>query len=235
MAIWMYVIRELEHAIYLCETGDCDEESCLGKGAVHEVDEAYAFFAGSLAPDGVLTYNLAETLASEFGTGSDGAQVNADLLEAFDSAKEAVVGAECAELRTHTTKIVQLMSIPLVQGTLAYTAAGTATGRQEDEGAERAIFAASVLPLVANCSMEDAEVIYENTKAGASGVNLAAVEEAFANNYDCMGITAGDVGEFSGSSGNGTDGGTDGGGTSTSGAAQAGWILGVISLFYGML
>ena len=40
MAVWMYVIRELEHAIFLCQTGSCDENSCLGKAPVHEVDEA---------------------------------------------------------------------------------------------------------------------------------------------------------------------------------------------------
>lgn len=242
MAVWMYVIRELEHAIYLCETGDCAEESCLGKAAVHEVDEAVAFYAGSLAPEGVLVYNLAEKRAPEFGTVADGsstssgrddspvAQVNVDLLDAFNSAKDSIVGADCDGLRTDTTRIVQLMSIPLVQGTLKYTASGTAAA--EDEQAERAIFAASVLPFVANCSTEDADVIYDNTKAGATTVDLAAVQTAFANNYECMGFTAADVGEYSGVDGEG--GGSATSAPGTSGAAQAGWTLGAILLFYGM-
>jgi hypothetical protein len=250
MAVWMYVIRELEHAIYLCETGDCAEESCLGKAAVHEVDEAVAFYAGSLAPEGVLIYNLAQSKAEEFGTFADGtsegkqdssspvAQVNVNLLEDFNLAKESIVGADCTALRTDTTRIVQLMSIPLVQGTLKYTAAGAAA--DEDEQAERVIFAATVLPFVAACSTEDADVIYDNTKAGATAVDLAAVKTAFANNYECMGISAADVGEFNGTdledggSGTGTDGGSAPTSTPTSGAAQAGWNLGVILLFYGM-
>lgn len=234
MAVGMYVIRELEHAIYLCETGDCAEESCLGKGAVHEVDEAVAFYAGSLAPDGVLFYNLANKLASEFGTATDGtAQVNADLLEAFDSAKESIVGADCAGLRTDTTKIVQLMSIPLVQGTIKYTGARAAA---ETDQAERVIFAASVLPFVANCSTEDADVIYDNTQAGATTMDIDAVKTAFANNYECMGISAADVGEYTGTDGGSPPTATDGGSapTATSGAAQAGWILSVILLFHGM-
>lgn len=239
MAVWMYVIRELEHAIYLCETGDCAEESCLGKAAVHEVDESVAFYAGSLAPSGVLTYNLAAKRALEFGTLSDGAaEVNIDLLEAFNSAKSTVVAADCAGLRTATTKIVQLMTIPLVQGTLKYTASGTSA--PEDELAERAIFAATVLPFVNACNPDDAETIYTNTMAGATTIDLAAVKTAFANTYECMGITADQIGTYSAtnSTGNNTTGGGGGNSTDTSaatGAAHSGWALGAISLFLGML
>lgn len=255
MAVWMYVIRELEHAIYLCETGDCAEESCLGKAAVHEVDEAVAFYAGSLAPDGVLIYNLAQSKAEEFGTFADGtsegkqdssipvAQVNVDLLDVFNSAKSAIVGADCAGLRGNTTRIVQLMTIPLVQGTLKYATIGGPTADDETQG-ERVIMAATVLPFVAACNPDDADVIYENTKAGATTVDVAAIEEAFANNYDCMGITAADIGSYTGSEGAGEGGAAGGGGeestdapggSTTSGATQAGWTLGAIMLFYGML
>ena len=237
MAIWMYVIRELEHAIYLCETGDCAEESCLGKAAVHEVDEAVAFYAGSLAPEGVLIYNLAETKGDEFMTNADDgtAQVNVDLLEAFNEAKEAIVNADCTGGRNATTKIVQLMTIPLVQGTLKYTEIGGTDGDDETQG-ERVALAASVLPFVAACNADDADVIYENTKAGATTVDLAAVQAAFANNYECMGMSAADIGTYAGNEGPGEDPlGNTTSTNGTSGAAQAGWILGLALLFHAML
>jgi len=243
MAVWMYVVRELEHAIYLCETGDCDENSCFGKPAVHEVDEAVAFYAGSLegtdgSGDGVLTYNLADNRASDFKTaGENGdsiegtAKVNIDLLEEFKKASDHIVNAECASVRDDTTRIVQLMTIPLIQGTLRYA---YFTGEQNDttqkSEAEGAIFAASVLPFVAACNEADAEIIYENTKTGqANSANFTAVKDAFERNYECMGVTPADVGGLWDTETNdyfplaappGTsDGGTSEGGTSNGGTS----------------
>ena len=96
MAVWMYVIRELEHAIYLCSTGDCDENSCYGKPAVHEVDEAVVFYAGSLegpdgSGDGVLTYNLADKRASDFKTAGE----YGDSVEGTAKVNYDIVGLHC--------------------------------------------------------------------------------------------------------------------------------------------
>jgi len=54
--------------------------------------------------------------------------------------------------------------------------------------AEGAVFAASVLPRVADCSSDDAKTIYDNMKVGASSTDFGAVKKAFEKNYGCMGI-----------------------------------------------
>jgi hypothetical protein len=205
MAVWMYVIRELEHSIYLCKTGDCGEKSCLGKAAV---DEAVAFYEGSLEGfhgegDGVLLYNLADKRAAQFKTaGRNGdsvlgtAKVNYDLLELLESASAHIASADCQSVRGNTTKIVRVMTIPLIQGTLRYIYLTEieegATPEKLD--AEHAIFAACVLPFVAACNTADADKIYEHTKTGAVRTDFQVVKTAFENNYECMGITGADIG-----------------------------------------
>jgi len=206
MAVWMYVLREMEHAIYLCETGDCNENSCFGKPAVHEVDEAVAFYAGSLegtdgSGDGVLTYHLADNHASDFKTaGVDGdstsgtAKANYDILTVFDDASEHIVAADCAATRDDTTRMAQLMTVPLIQGVLLYTYKSGVLNEGEKAEAERAVFAATVLPLVAACSSSDADTIYEHTKTGATSTDFSVVKEALERNYDCLGISSSDIG-----------------------------------------
>jgi hypothetical protein len=199
----MYVLRELEHAIFLCKKGVCAEASCLGKEPVHEVDEAVAFYAGSLAPDkGVLMYNLAENRSKELvttvnGTAGLSSKENVAIFKAFESAKDHIVANDCGRLRVDTTEISRLMTIPLVQSTLELTYLTDIRGvkMEEAEHAKRAIFAASVLPYVNSCNRSAAEIIYNNTKAGAAIVNHTAVHKAFENVYSCLNITSDDIGD----------------------------------------
>jgi hypothetical protein len=91
-------------------------------------------------------------------------------------------------------RIVQLMTVPLIQGTLRYvyiTIAKTITEKAEAEGAT---FAATVLPIVHACSPNDAKIIYDNMRQGKAGTDFAAVKEAFKRNYPCIGIACSDVG-----------------------------------------
>jgi len=80
MNLLMFVIRELENALGDCKAnctiGDCNDFP------VHALDEAVAFYAGSLegkdgSGDGVLLYNLADERALDFRT----AGVNSNELE----------------------------------------------------------------------------------------------------------------------------------------------------------
>jgi len=200
MAVRNYVFRELEHAIYLCETDDCTENSCYNKPAVHEVDEAVAFYVGSLegtdgSGEGVLTYDMANNRGEEFGVLSNGvATVNVKMFESFDDASVAIVGNDCTGGRTATTALSQLNTIPLIQSLLKYTLItkdGSGTTIQQ---AERVAAAVNVLPYINFCSEADAETIYQNTKVGATAVDYDAVTQAVANNYGCLGITAEDIG-----------------------------------------
>jgi hypothetical protein len=207
MAIWMYVIRELEHAIYLCETGDCAEESCLGKAAVHEVDEAVAFYAGSLegpegSEDGLLPYRFAQKRAENFKTmGENGdeeegtAKVNIDVINLFTQALEHILAADCAGLREDTTAIVNKMKVPFIQGTMRYVYFTDVLEDATDKSAgELAIFAAGVLPFVAACNTTASDLIYEHTKIGKTETDLPLVKAAFESQYECMGVSGDDVG-----------------------------------------
>lgn len=88
------------------------------------------------------------------------------------------------------------MTIPLLQGTLRYAYfTGVQGDTSQKSEAEDATFAASLLPFVAASNEADADIIYDNTKTGqATSANFTAVKEAFERNYECMGITAADVG-----------------------------------------
>lgn len=201
LAVRNYVFRELEHAIYLCETDDCAENSCFNKPAVHEIDEAVAFYVGSLegadgSGDGVLTYEMANNRGAEFGVAPNGlSTANIGMFEAFDDASEAIVANDCAGGRTATTTISQLNNIPLVQSLLKYTYLSKDGGGTKVHQAERVAYALNVLPIINGCSEADAETVYQNTKVGAATVDYDAVSQAVSNNYGCLGITAEDIGK----------------------------------------
>jgi hypothetical protein len=207
-AVWMYVFRELWHAIYLCNTHDCHEADCFNEPAVHEVDEAVAFWTGSLegtdgSGPGVLTYHLADKRCAQFSTcGENGdstegtSKVNIDAFAEFNVASENTVANQCDDLLANTNRLIQLATVPLVQGAINYA---HVTGVKQDTDdaveAEGATFAFLVLPIVHACSPDDAAVIYQNLQTGQkNSASYDAVKQAFENNYECMGITAAEVG-----------------------------------------
>lgn len=199
LAVRNYVFRELEHANFLCLTGDCEEDSCFGKPAVHEVDEAVAFWVGSLegtdgAGEGVLMYDMAENRAEEAGTVSNGlSATNTKMLEYFNDALMTILNADCEGGAAATLSLSKVQNIPLVQSLLKYSKITEGTGATETTEAERVAAAMNILPIIHNCSIADAQTIYDNAKVGAT-VSYAAIETAVANNYECLGITADDVG-----------------------------------------
>jgi len=206
MAVAMYVIRELEDALYDCEQG-CDDAEC-NEDLVNSLDEAVAFYAGSLegtdgSGNGVLMYALAETRAADFRTaGPDGGEtrgrskVNHDIFKEFSLMQDALLERDCEAARTRKEKIVQIMTVPLIQSALRY--AYFLDGDPEPRSrvvAQGAVSAAAVLPYIAYCSSDDAATIYENLRVGASDpTNFTVVKSAFENNYDCLGVACADIG-----------------------------------------
>jgi len=89
------------------------------------------------------------------------------------------------------------MTIPLIQGTLRY-AFKVHSGEENTAKAkaEGAVFAASVLPLVHNCSTEAAGTIYDNMKLGATSTDFVAVKNAFESTYSCLSISCAEVGGY---------------------------------------
>merc|ERR1719353_1687696 len=106
MNVWMYVIHEIEDAI-----SDCTN-SCTNPGAqdcnadpVHAIDEAAAFYAGSLegssatgiANNGKLVFRLAEKRCANFGTctGCGGqAKANSEIIQKLQEAQTKLQQAQ---------------------------------------------------------------------------------------------------------------------------------------------
>jgi hypothetical protein len=206
------VIREFEDAIDDCKS------SCIAcnDDPVHAWDEGVAFYTGSLAADdpiaagGKLIWALAEKRCRNYQTcGPNGdstslsgttAKVNNDLLFEFNKGRDALQAGKCAEVRPIVRKVVSLMTIPLIQGTIRYARyMGPVKNMGADKQSEAAVFAASVLPMVHACNPADAKIIDDHTKLvdgrkSGGDAQFTDVKEAFERNYACLGITCADVG-----------------------------------------
>jgi hypothetical protein len=199
MNLWMEVISKMEDSFDLCIAKD-DQ-------ALHLWDQAVAFYTGSNEGQtggmGFLLHALADERCGDFKTcGEFGkdltgvAAVTESIFYEFEEGQKSLNNTDCEALRKIKRKIEDKMVVPLVQSTLrlAFTR-GRSTDSERNQ-AEGATFAASVLPLVHDCSPEDAAIIYENMKVGSNIPNFGAVKRAFESNYHCMGISCADVGGF---------------------------------------
>jgi len=210
MNVWMYVIHEIEDAITDCENNcitpgsqDCNSDP------VHAIDEAAAFYAGSLegaaakgVPDeGKLVFRLAEKRCANFGTctGTQGqAAVNAEIVAKLQKAQIELKHSRCVNVVPLKKRIVDLMSIPLIQGSLRYAwKVDQEPNAGAKEKAEGAVFSAAILPRIAACDAAKAKIISDNMKIDATNpmsAGFAAVKKAFEDTYECLGITCEDIG-----------------------------------------
>ena len=201
----MYVIRELEDALDDCAVSFAKRND----DAVHALDEAVAFYTGSLegtdgSGDGVQMYALADKRCENFRTCGEngdqtvgGSKVNMEIFREFDRMQQNLNIGDCGNARKNKEAIEQKMFVPLVQGTLRYAwkQEYEKNSAGEKEEAEGATFAAAVLPVVAKCNEEDAAVIFNEMKPGGGfDVDFGAVKRAFERNYDCMGLKCEDIG-----------------------------------------
>jgi len=199
MNVWMYVIREMEDAIMDCQSGclNCNDDP------VHAWDEAVAFYSGSLegpagSSSGKLLYRLAVKRCGNFGTcGSTGTGVNALIMEQFTRGKNKLLQSKCVEVVPIKRRIVELMSVPLVQGSLRYAYKVDKLQGGSKERAEGDVFSAAVLPRVAACDVGAAQTISDNLAYAATSPmssGFAAVKAAFESTYACLGVTCEDIG-----------------------------------------
>ena len=222
MGTWMYVVREFEDAIDDCVDGAINRND----DPVHAWDEGVAFYTGSNAGEagydtvggaknGNMIYALANKRCKNFktcgvGEFSGNSAVNIALFDQFALGKNACQVGNCPKGQGHLDKIIPLMSVPLIQGTLRY-AYKVAVLQDAYKGyGEGYAFMMSVIHRVHFCSAADAKIIYEaldvpttvpGTYAlgGTAGVGIAgytAVKEAFERNYACMGVTCADIGDL---------------------------------------
>jgi hypothetical protein len=203
--VWMYVIREMEDAIMDCNNGclNCNDDP------VHAWDEAVAFYAGSLegasgSNSGKLLYRLAERRCGNFGTctGSAGkSAVNEKIVVQFEAGRDKLLQGKCVEAIPIKKRIVELMSVPLVQGAMRYAykidqggATGDTFAKQKAEGAA---FSAAILPRIAACSSTAAQLIRENMAMDTNTPmksGFSEIKQTFESTFTCMGITCVDVG-----------------------------------------
>merc|ERR1712087_144576 len=215
MNVWMYVIREFEDAIDDCATctSECNEFS-HNSDSVHAWDEGVAFYTGTLegtaeggSSSGKLVYRLAEKRCENFGTcgitgdqTSGHADVNFALFEHFAAGRDMLQRGECAAVRPVVDKVVSLMAVPLVQGSLryAYKIGEVVADRIQKNAAEGATFTAAVLPLVHACNPKAASTISGQQKFGlfdqGTYPDFVTVKSAFESVYPCLGITCVHVG-----------------------------------------
>lgn len=196
MNIYMYVIREFEDAIDDCQR-DCLD---CNFGSVHAWDEGVAFYTGSMEGtegkgDGKLIHALADKRCKNYKTcGLNGDElegtsyINYELFNLFTLGKYNLDTGKCDAVRQNIDDIVDLMSVPLIQGTMRYAYKVDKLAGAEKEKAEGAVFAAAVLPRVNDCNKDDAATIYSNMKVNADKTDFEAVKKAFENHYECMGI-----------------------------------------------
>merc|ERR1719183_2046745 len=217
MNAYMYAIREFEDAIDDCKAGCPGGQNAVVAGkncnglsiaSVHAWDEGVAFYTGSLEganvggnAAGKMSYRLAEKRCANFKTcGAKGdsasgiSYVNTKIFQQLDIGKTNLLAGKCEETRPVVRKVVALMAIPLIQGTLRYAyKLEFETGGDKERG-EGAVFAAAIVPRVAACSSADAATIMNNMKVGATSTKFSAVKAAFEKNYVCMEITCAEVG-----------------------------------------
>jgi len=197
-SLWMYVIREMEDAILDCRR-DC---LACNDAPVHAWDEAAAFYVGSLekkegSPSGKLLYRLAEKRCKNFNTcGGGRSAVNKYIMAKMEEGRNKLVNGKCGEVKEIRDRIIEAMSIPLIQGTLRYAYKIGKLGGGDKEKAEGVAFLGAVLPRLDNCNKMDAEILMKRMwidgEMGKDGFEV--VKEAFQRNYQCLGVTCDDIG-----------------------------------------
>jgi hypothetical protein len=202
MNVYMYVLREFEDAIDECIYDEVDQNYV----AAHAWDKGVAFYTGSLegttgAGSGKLLHALADKRCANYKTcGNNGdevegiSKINYLLGDQFILGQNALLTYNCGAIRPYVDRIADLMSVPMIQGTLRYAYKVDVQGGDEKEKAEGAVFMAAVIPRVHDCNPADAAIIYENMKIGAASTDHAKVKKAFERNYDCMGVNGALVG-----------------------------------------
>merc|ERR1712106_426415 len=204
---YMYIIRELYDAIGDCKLkcATCNDDS------VHAWDEAVAYYTGSLEgqigmdQSSKLLHELADKRCQNFktcGAGGDmasgQAMVNYEIFKLFDAGKKELAAGKCETVTPIVDDIIALMSVPMVQGAQRYAwrVANEETD-MEKKNAEGIIFTMAILPRVADCDADAADILLKNmqvTTTYEGAVDFPLVKSTFESVYECMGITCAQIG-----------------------------------------
>lgn len=216
--VWMYVIRQMEYAIDLCnvECTESTKDACEDH-AVAEWDKAVAFYAGSLAGEngegrGVFPYAYANARAKEFKTTgyrsddtSGTSYVNLETIFLFQRGqgvllKEIESASRCDSAKNIKNSITNLMKVPLIQSVYRYAWMRDFQTYEQRHEATAATFAAALLPYVHECKASHAAFLYDHMKIGADPANAENSFDRLKANmeeiYECLGVTCAQVGGY---------------------------------------
>lgn len=204
MCMWMYVIRQLEAGVKECVAGSIPAPSGW--------DAAVAVYAGSLVgarggDRGLSVHSVAEKRCSDFDTcdssiaelsGVDfDAAVNRKIYDQFSLGQQLQRNLSCDALAQVKERVVQLMAVPLIQGTLKYLYYSAQPEASEGQRAELWAFSSAVLPYLHSHSPSTAALLRRN----AYMLDKVAVPDGFRPvlsavqaMYPTLGIECKDVG-----------------------------------------
>ena len=198
MSTVMKIVAELESSLYSCL--GCNKDDCR-VDALEHLDRAVALYTGSLEGtsgtegEGTGMYSLAELRGLDFLTAPTGkSQVNSMVMDQLTQMKTALNDGSCATARSSKLTIAQQIFVPMIQSTIRWTWVLNETNADEAAEVQALTFAASVLPVVSQCSPTNAETIY--TQLQDATPDFASVKTAFESTYACLGITCADVGGY---------------------------------------
>merc|ERR1719428_366772 len=149
-----------------------------------------------------MIHALADKRCKNYGTctaANGGSYVNAALFKLFDNGKVALQQSKCDEAKPLKKSIVELMSVPLVQGSLRYAYKVAELKGGSKEFAEGAAFSAAILPRIHACDASAAKVVSDNMnmeigESARMSAGFGAVKKAFESVYPCLGMTCASVG-----------------------------------------
>ncbi|GAX12483.1 hypothetical protein FisN_24Hh058 [Fistulifera solaris] len=189
--------------------GKCEEA-----GGQQQVDEAAAFFIGSMegrrtggdiTKHGKLMYALANEMCSSFEecTNNEEAKSNEFILFALNDLKQAITEGKCEQAKSKLEEsIIPNLYISTIQGTLLFAEINSELPPQTNDSTLAAgdMLAKSILPVVANISSSSAAIISENMEFSLSNKPVKdgaeAVFDAFASVLNSTGIGCSQIGRL---------------------------------------
>lgn len=193
-----WVVHELNTANGKAAEGNFD----IAKGAVHNWDEAWAFYAG--AEPGCGPFGTADKRGENFGTTADdgSSQANAAILAAMISGRDALLASDPAGAEAATAEVIKNVVITYSQAIIRYGTLIEADVAESDADAAAKhaaeglafwrVIEAYVTPAGADGDTINAIFDLAGTP-GANGGN-EAIRAALQPAWDALGITAEDIG-----------------------------------------
>lgn len=206
--VWQYALHEMETAIAKYKEGKYD----VAKGAPYYLDEAWAFYAGSLetggAKTGVSTYIAAEKQGPKFGTqgyetGTEGrSRVTMELLYQFNAMQRYLQTPGNDEAIASIAKCVRAQwKVPLIQGCLYYAHASSSEKITDSEylakiKAEAWAYCVPILPSLNEADAASAQLVRDAVSISSDKrPDWEVVIKAFSTqNLNKMGVMCEDIG-----------------------------------------